>query len=893
MNWPSSTYRVQLNSKFTLNQLRGIIPYLHHLGVSAIYASPITKAVSGSMHGYDVTDPDEINPEIGTLEELREIAGQLAALNMTWLQDIVPNHMAFSCDNKRLMDVLERGERSPYYMYFDISWDHTEKAKRGKVMLPVLGNEQTLCIQDKELTLQWTPEGPAIVYFDQQFPVAPGIYEYLLPVNHPIWRTHVDSLYGLWTAPLKEWTSHKQQLLDAVNADADVMQYLQQRIREINNSHKELVKWLSCQHYILDHWKQADTAMNYRRFFAVNSLISLKAEDPRVFSDYHRFIHSLYKEKLIQGVRIDHIDGLCNPRAYVHELRKLLGDDCYIIAEKILEYHEEIPQNWELQGTSGYEFLAFTNQLLTDAEGGEAIREFYQGWIENPLPYEDMVFEKKFSFLNASLGGEWERLVTELESLQLLQGVAYSRDRLKKALGIWMAAFPVYRIYPSAFPVEEREMQVVRRAFAIAGVKAPDCIEELEALQTVFESNGDPARDARKMKFIMRLMQFTGPLAAKGVEDTTFYVYNPLISHNEVGDAPAQLGVDVEDFHRKMQARQLANPLSLNTTSTHDTKRGEDARMRINVLADLSTEWISIVQQWHRINTSVCAEAGLQLTPSRNDEYFIYQSLIGSYPLQEGISDSFLERSKDFIIKALREAKVHTTYTEANSDYENACVVFMQGILRNDMFMRSFLPFLQKIAPIAAIYSLVQVVVKCTAPGIPDFYQGSELWDTSYVDPDNRRDVDYAWRASLLHSLIEKEQPNTSELMKWMELNRLDGVEKLFAVSRLLPFRKKNPELFAEGAYLPLKTVNGDRKVVAYARQYRNKWAITIVPVGIARAEQQKLIHPVWDKVAVELPEEAPAIWRDIFTGREIRRENGLLLLHQVFASFPVAVLEA
>ena len=891
MKFPAATYRVQLNSTFTLKHLMGIIPYLHQLGVSTIYASPISEAVTGSTHGYDVTDPNKLNPEIGSVEELRQIARQLNALGMTWLQDIVPNHMNAGAGNKRLMDVLERGERSPYYQYFDITWDHTNKSLCGKVLLPILGEERANCLDKDKISLQWQQEGVVLVYEDQSFPVAPGIYEYLLPVKLPYWRDQVDLLFSHWTAPLPQWIQQKEQLLNSVKADNDILQYVQQRIQEINSNKRELVKWLDCQCYSLACWTYADTHMNYRRFFAVNSLISLKMEEPAVFEDYHGLIRFLYNENMVQGVRIDHIDGLYNPQAYISQLRTLLGDDCYIIAEKILEYHESLPRQWQLQGTSGYEFLSFTNQLLTDPEGAEKIKTFFNSWVPDMPPYEDLVFEKKYDFLGRYLGGEWESLVHYLEELEVLQGVAYTRDHLKKALGVWMAAFPVYRIYASEFPIEEQEMQMVRRAFTIAAVKAPDCIEELEVLQTVFESSSDAAKDARKMKFIMRLMQFTGPLAAKGVEDTSFYLYNPLISHNEVGDSPAQLGISVNEFHEKMSHRQQLNPYSLNATSTHDTKRGEDARMRINVLSEMPDEWIRLVEHWHEINEGICEQAGQSLAPSRNDEYMIYQSLIGSFPDNDIIDDTFKQRSAEYIVKALREAKAETTYTQINEPYEQACVTFINEVATNDHFRRSFIPFLQKVKNIAATYSLSQLVIKCTAPGIPDIYQGCELWDNSYVDPDNRRPVNYTHRMQLLHSIIEKEQD--PGFLQWLHGNRLQGAEKLFVTKTLLPFRKANQQLFLNGTYLPLQVVNTQRRVIAYARHWQNKWVLIIVPIGIAGAEAEIEKHPIWDKLTVELPEEAPTVWRNLFTGQQIRRENGLLSLQTVFALFPVAVLEA
>ncbi|RXK83094.1 malto-oligosyltrehalose synthase [Filimonas effusa] len=894
MNFPSSTYRVQLNSSFTFQHLLKILPYLHRLGISTIYASPVGTSVPGSTHGYDVTDPCQINPEIGTLEELKELSQQLKALGMSWLQDIVPNHMAFSSANKRLMDVLERGERSPYYNYFDINWGLYGKEHGGKVMLPVLGEDAAECFNKGEIKLAWQEEGVMIVYYEEQYPVAPGIYEYLLPVSQAVWRERVDRLYDDWAAPLEGWTAQKHVLIEAVREDAEVLAYVTQRLNEINSHPRELMKWVNCQCYELACWQKADTHMNYRRFFAVNALISLRMENPAVFEDYHQLLQELCKDQMIQGVRIDHIDGLCHPREYIERLRKLLGEDCYMIAEKILEYQEQLPGDWKLEGTSGYEFLSFVNQVLTSQDGALRLKDFYQRWVPGMPPYEDLVFEKKYEFLKAYLAGEWDMLTNYLESLQVLQGVSYSRERLRKALGVWMAALPVYRIYADSFPLPEAERQLVRRAFAIAAVKAPDCSEELEALETLFEGNGNPQRAANKIKFIMRLMQFTGPLAAKGVEDTVFYLYNPLISHNEVGDSPVRLGISIDAFHKKMADRLLNSRYSLNTTSTHDTKRGEDARLRINVLAEMAEEWTVLVQQWNRVNSTFCEEAGLMIKPSFNDEYFIYQSLIGSYPATGRHDETFYERSKAFIVKALREAKEYTTYTRINSSYEDACVRFINGIIDYPPFMESFVPFVQKVVAVASVYTLGQVVIKCTAPGIPDIYQGCELWDTSYVDPDNRRAVDYVHREQLMQLLEAKEGEGArAELLEWLMQERSTGVEKLFVTKEVLHFRKAHQELFLEGDYSPLTIVNAGKHVLAFARHWKGKWVLVVVPVDITQWTEARAGHALWDKLAIELPGGAPDVWRELFTGVTVHRENGLLPLAPYLDRFPVAVLEA
>lgn len=880
MYYPCSTYRVQLNSSFTFAHLRALLPYLHELGVSTIYASPVTRAHPGSNHGYDVTDPLEINPEIGTLEQFREIAAQLKNMGMSWLQDIVPNHMAFSAENTRLMDVLERGPYSPYYTYFDITWQPQNSRWQGKVMLPVLGSDQKECLQRSELQLRWDSQGPGLFYFDQRFPLSLDSLQYLFPGL--ALAGEMEEQYK--NASLKEWQAYYRQWVHFIEADPVLLQDLQHTMEAANNDSKAMQEVIDRQWYMPECWKESDTGMNYRRFFAVNSLISVRMEEEHVFNDYHGLIAYLYHEGLIQGVRIDHIDGLYDPQAYIQRLRRLLGPDCYIIAEKILEYSEQLPDSWPLQGTSGYEFLSFVNQVLTNKEGGEEIRQFYTNLVPGMHAYQQIVFERKYAFLQAHLKGEWEGLVYYLSQLHLLPAV-YDKEKLTKALGVWMAAFPVYRIYPQRLPLDETSLKVVQRAFDTAVLHEPSCWEELIMLRTLFDAGSDTALHERKLQFISRLMQFTGPLAAKGVEDTTFYVYNPLISHNEVGDSPMQLGITVPEFHEKMLLRRQVTPYSLNSSSTHDTKRGEDARLRINVLSEYVEEWKSLVLQWGSDNASFITATAQGNAPSVNDEYFIYQSLIGSYPPYSQADDSFKERAAAFIIKALRESNTYTTYTAPDEAYESACVRFIQGIITHRPFTDSFIPFLQKIAAGAAIYSLVQVVLKATAPGIPDIYQGCELWDTSFVDPDNRRPVDYELRQHLLQQLNSQSTQDAAGLVQWLAAHRYTGMEKLFVTNRILLYRANHHSLFLEGDYIPLALTDTKARAIAYARRLNNEWALVVVPVAVSYTME-------YSDITVVLPTDAPRQWRDVFTGQVMQVAGDGLAAGHLLDVFPVAVLE-
>lgn len=847
MQIPLATYRVQLHSGFTFQQLKEIIPYLHQLGISTVYASPITQAVKGSMHGYDVTDPQSINPEIGTRQELEEIVALLKQYQMTWLQDIVPNHMAFDTTNKRLMDVLERGDQSHYRRFFDINWNHPDPMLHGKLMVPFLGSAMEEAVDKGELKLEWCNGKCLVKYFDTAYPLSYPAYRYL-------------------------------QMAGAANP--------QQAVAVMNERPAALKQLLQKQFYLLTWWKNSELQMDYRRFFTVNSLICLRMEERSVFDEYHPLIIELYKKGLIQGVRIDHIDGLYNPRGYVQQLRNALGDDAYIIAEKILEYKEPLPGDWALQGTSGYEFLAFTAQLLTNTKGSEQLLAFYKELVPQTGDYLDMVFEKKHHFLLDQMNGELDNLMTLLLELALVKEED-DIEELKEALGIWMAAFPVYRIYPEQLPLQSAEQQLVNTAFERGVKHAPGLQDGWRLLHALFEADADASTTNRKMLFLHRLMQFTGPLAAKGVEDTTFYVYNPLIAHNEVGDSPEQLGISVGAFHRKMQTRQQQNPLSLNATTTHDTKRGEDARMRIAVLSERATEWISKVKEWQQLNTALVQQVNNKRAPSVNDEYFIYQSLIGSFPQNLEVTDGFKERSHAFITKALREAKVATNYTAPDEGYEAACIAFIDNLLSpGHGFLQSFTAFLESFLDDAAQLSLVQTLIKLTAPGIPDIYQGCELWDHSYVDPDNRRPIDYTQRKALLQTLTAKEQAGKAGVLAWAQQEKRSGAQKLYLVQQTIQVRTKYNAVFTDGQYIPL-TVSKERAAVAYARVLDKQWIIVVAPMGIEGVNDPA----AFNDVLVQLPAGAPGTFTQVFTGETVQPQNGALSLPAILHSFPAGLL--
>lgn len=876
MNIPASTYRVQLHKDFNFKHLRGILDYIEALGITTIYAAPILKATPGSMHGYDTTDSNVINPEIGTLEEFRALIADVKARGLTWIQDIVPNHMAFHVDNFRLMDVLERGQNSQYAAYFDIIWDHHARKLHGKLQVPFLGKPLAECIASGELKIGFSDHGFTVDYFQTSYPLSTSAWHYIVPsVDLPSELSY------------DKWMTWKKQWLQNVSLDDKLVTEIMGKIDSINSNKEVLAKIIDEQAYTLCFWKESEKEIGYRRFFTVNELICLRMEDERVFNEYHQFIHQLYTEGLIQGVRVDHIDGLRDPATYLKRLRNLFGEDCYIIAEKILESKEQLPHSWPLQGTSGYEFLSFASQLMTNRSGAKSLVSFYKDLVPSLPPYKELVKKNKRMILEKYMAGEWDNLTKLFSSLGL--SLTCSDAKMHEALASFMIALPVYRTYPESIPLQGEELAIVNEAFAKAMTNTPELRNELGGLQSLF-TNVEAAGDTQAvLNFLQRLMQFTGPLTAKGVEDTTFYVYNALISHDEVGDAPSSLGISITEFHKKMQARQASTPYSLNATATHDTKRGEDSRLRLNALCDFPQEWIGLVTSWMKENRAFHKRTSTGiLAPAVNDEYFIYQSVLGGFPADLQVDDAFLERLQTYFVKVLREAKVHSDWAAPDEEYEQACIAFIRQILRpGSFFTQTLVPFLIQLVTLSNRYSLAQSLIKITAPGIPDTYQGAGMWDLSFVDPDNRRPVDYEKRKSLLQTISEKEDESKSVLFSYLEDHRLEGVEKLFVTAKALAFRKENKMLFADGNYIPVQCAGNETVTVSYARNNNGKWALVVVPL---RPKSGKPTDDATPETELVLPEGAPTLWKNVFTD-EVVEAGSRLSVTECCKSFPIALL--
>jgi (1->4)-alpha-D-glucan 1-alpha-D-glucosylmutase len=878
---PSSTYRIQLHDGFTLQDLGDIVRYLHELGISTVYASPITTAVKGSRHGYDVTDALTLNPDIGTEGQLKDLAATLQGYGMNWLQDIVPNHMAYDPTNPWIYDVLERGRDSVYYGYFDTMKCTADSEPDGRLMAPFLGSDPNECLENGEISLQYTPNGFVIRYADKDYPVAPRLYRWICTVEDGSgarWLKELHTLEkALKTDPMS-WKAAKKHWLRELETNAEGQRFIADRVAFINQRRQLLEYLLENQCYVLTNARLAAAQINYRRFFTINSLICLSMEKQEVFQTWHQTIYRWYVNGWINGFRVDHIDGLAAPKTYLQRLRQLFGQSCYVVAEKILTKEERLPDDWQLEGSTGYDFLATASQLLTNSSGSREMEVFYCNEIIKLSDYETIIYEHKLDFLYKYMGGELTHLVDLLIGLYT---TPFDRRRLKEAVAVWMASFPVYRAYPDELGGSPSDRNVLVDSLARAKDRQFCLGPELDFLSGLFDYD-DSEVGCKRLHFLRRLMQFTGPLAAKGVEDTSFYIYNPYIAHCEVGDSPGVAGITVGEFHSRMRERQMRWRYSLNATTTHDTKRGEDSRIRLSFLSAMPLEWITAVRRWRKLNRLHILPVAGRSVPSRNDEYLIYQSLLGGFPEDSIVTDEFRGRFATWLVKALREAKTETNHDAPDEAYERQCQTFVSALLQPDsVFLADFTSFARDVIRRSAAFRLSQLLLKLTAPGIPDMYQGSELWELSFVDPDNRRPVDYALRARLLRQIKTAEERGVEAVFDLLRRHRDSGIDKLFIVYRVLHCRKQQRLLFADGEYIP---VSCEGPLLAYLRRYRNDWALIAVPLLPDP-------HEAFIPGTMTLPAGVPGHWTDVFSGASIRTISGIPSWPEGLPTWPVILL--
>ncbi|MDJ0736351.1 MAG: malto-oligosyltrehalose synthase [Nostocaceae cyanobacterium] len=927
MEIPVSSYRIQFTPSFGFDDAKAIAAYLKQLGISHIYASPILTPRKGSTHGYDTVNPNEINPELGGEEKFVELIEEIKNINLGWVQDIVPNHMAFDSQNPMLVDVLENGPDSPYRDFFDIDWNHPYEGIRGRVLAPFLGNFYGDCLENGEIQLQYEENGLTINYYALKFPIRIESYERVfsydlgslrkkLGRDHPDFVKLMGVLYMLKYIPSGEEGSErydqisfiKRMLWELWNDSPDVKEFIEQNIKIFNGNPGEpesfdlLEKLLAQQFFRLSYWKVGNEELNYRRFFTVNDLISLRIEEEAVFDNTHKLILQLVEEDKIQGLRIDHIDGLYDPAQYLTRLRNN-AEETYIIVEKILEIGEELPINWSIQGTSGYDFLAQVNYLLCQQSGEEEFNTIYQRFLGKAVNCEELIDQNKRLIIGKHLAGDIDNLAHQLKNIS--SRYRYASDftiyGLKAALIEIMAVFPVYRTYINNNGASKADREYIQQVINQAKHNIPNFLNEIAFIEKFllleFDEQLSEEDKQQWLHFLMRLQQFTGPLMAKGVEDTTEYVYNRLISLNEVGSHPGHFGISLEDFHNFNQNQFAQWPHAMNATSTHDTKRGEDVRARINVLSEIPQEWETYLQEWRKINASQKDSLGGRDMPTPNDEYFLYQTLIGAFPFNADEYSSFVERIKEYTIKAIREAKVHTGWLKPDCDYENACTLFAERILKDENenpFLQSFLPFQRKIQHYGILNSLSQTLLKITSPGLPDFYQGTELWDLTLVDPDNRRPVDFPLRQKYLESIKTKSNGDLLELIPQLLQSPEDGRIKLFLIYQALQARQEYLDLFQRGTYEKL-TVAGSLKshVVGFTRELADKQIIIIAPrffTSLVQEGEYPLGEQIWQETRIYLPAGSSGTWKNIFTGQEVEGEN-TIWVREILQHFPVALL--
>ncbi|WP_373058167.1 malto-oligosyltrehalose synthase [Zunongwangia sp. H14] len=877
MSIPVTTYRVQMSPNFTFEDLKEIIDYLDQLGISTIYSAPFFKAREGSTHGYDVVDPFIINPAIGKLEDFRELCNTLQKRKMDWLQDIVPNHMAFDSSNPWLHDIFELGPASVYYKYFDINWNYKGW---NKVMAPFLGDSLEEIISRKELKIIFDNGRFALQYFDHIYPIAAKSYAFVLGEEGAGWQKKFKD----FSEKAETWQQLKLDFHKEVQNDAGVKSSLSQRLKLINDQPDKMEQLLELQFFKPVHWKTTESEINYRRFFTINDLICLSMENEEVFVAYHSFMKKLLDTGLVKGLRVDHIDGLFDPEGYTRQLRALVGKDVYLIVEKILEAEEKLPVSWPVQGTSGYEFLAQVNHLFTASENKEFFSEQYHKLASEIPEYEDMVYKKKLFILKERMGGELHNLMMYLKQNDLL-AEDLKEEHIKEALSTFLAAFPVYRVYPQEYPLDNLEVEIIDKAYRSALERETHLRAALSYLKSIL--TGEAGNKDKCLYFLKRCQQFSGPLAAKGVEDTSFYIYNRLILHNEVGDSPENFGISVKEFHKKMLEKKEDFPHAMNTTATHDTKRGEDSRMRLAALSEFPAEWFQKVKEWKEINKSFKNKNA----PDVNEEYFIYQALVGAVPFNDYDKTEFLQRTKDYLQKVMREAKVNSNWSSPNEEHETAVFKFTEIIAEHPDFQKAFDPFQKKIAALGVIKSLAQICIKYTVPGVPDTYQGTELWDLSYVDPDNRRPVDYKARRKYLEEISNLKRGEEKAYLQKLKKNPSNGKIKFYVLHKLITHRSKNALLFENGNYLPLEiSGNLQNKLIAFARKLEGKWSITVAPV-LLRPYYEELTPDVemLKESFLRLPENIPGNFKNIFTA-EIYEENKIEI-NKLLGNFPVAVL--
>jgi (1->4)-alpha-D-glucan 1-alpha-D-glucosylmutase len=916
---PRATYRIQFGKHFGFNQAADIAPYLARLGISHVYCSPYLHARPGSEHGYDVTNHNALNPELGDEEAFRHMLVSFRQSGLEHILDYVPNHMGVGgSDNPYWLDVLEWGEDSQYSDWFDIEWDSHSQNPERKVLVPFLADQYGVVLESGKFELRFDEvkgEFSVWVYDTHRLLVSPFTYSEIVGAETIELERLADEFSTLPHSRAetgRRTAELKAKLVKLVGSSKDSRDRLNGRIESFRGVPGKLGSWrildslIQKQNWRPAHFRVAADDINYRRFFNISGLAGIRMELPEVFEATHALVLRLIEEGELQGLRIDHVDGLYNPKEYLERLRKRTGNSCYLVVEKILASHESLPRDWPVSGTTGYEFGKQVTGLLVDSLAEKTLTNFYQEFTGERQSFSEIVREAKIKIMENEMASELEAISRHALRIarQNPRTVDFTQNILRRALKETIACFPVYRTYLDGSRQEESDERYIRWAIAQASKN------ELEVDKSVFDFlekllSGRLVESSRSgyswhsvIHFAMKVQQFSGPVMAKGFEDTALYRYNRFIALNEVGASPDQFGMTVSSFH-KANVERLENwPHSMLATSSHDTKHGEDARARLAALSLLPEEWAAKVSMWSRILRARRGDVEGTAPPARNDEYLFFQNLIGSWPaeltlplpIDRVILEEYMARMENAMIKSVREARVHSNWTSPDSDYENAITSFIHETLDPQVsgtFFENFLPFQRLIAQMGVHNSLVQLLLKLTSPGVADIYQGSELWDLSLADPDNRRPVDFPLRQKMLERLNDPSDENRLRFIKELLANWHSGEIKLALLWLILTFRREHSAIFDQGAYEPLSAPEetGSR-ICAYLRLAEGQCCLVAAALD-ARCQPSDYLESTipagsWSRILE---------WRDVLTSKSISSSGGELRLAEIFANLPVALL--
>ena len=956
---PRATYRLQLNGDFTFAQATELVPYLAALGVSHVYLSPYFKARADSTHGYDIVDHNALNPEIGSRGDLDRLCATLREHGMGQVLDIVPNHVGvLDADNAWWRDVLENGRAAPHASYFDIDWDRAREELRGKLLLPVLGDRYSLALERGEIAVAFDASRGEfeIRYFDHRFPLDPHTYPTILaPAAERLGgrlsekedsiSDIVESL-GLAFGELpktietgaerkaerqREKERHKRSLAELCSRSPELTRCIEEELQRLNGrkgdaaSFDALHSLIAAQPYRLASWRMAADDINYRRFADINELAAVRMEVPAVFDASNTLLFELIGARQVNGLRVDHPDGLYDPLGYFEHMQRCAaarlqsanshaaGDEAiYLVVEKITMPFESMPADWPIAGGTGYDFANLVNGLFIDPRAESKLTRGYFAFVREQLEFDDLLYRSKRLIMTVAMGSELNALASLLARIAQSDRASsdFTSQSLRAALIGVVASLPVYRTYVTAEHVSSDDRRYIEWAVKAAKKRAraaePTVFDFLrDALTTDLVQRRPTAQRAAIVEFAMKLQQFSAPVMAKGMEDTAFYVYNRLVSLNEVGGDPRRFGVSVAQFHHANTERAKQWPHAMLSTSTHDSKRSEDLRARIDVLSEVPAEWRLHVARWRRINRSHRRKLDELEAPSRNDEYLVYQTLVGAWPggdLEAPALAEFRERIEGYILKVVREAKTFSSWLNPNEEYEAALVGLVRGLLTapgNRRFMADFVPFHRRVAWFGMLNSLAQTLLKLTVPGVPDIYQGCERWSLNLVDPDNRRAIDYATNGTSLMAM-QSATSDDAALARDLLKNMHDGRIKQFVTWRALAARREHTALFRDGAYVPLPTTGTHADhLCAFARMLDGDCAVVVVPRLACTLLGGETILPigadVWGDTRIVLSNLPPQkAWTNALTGTQIAVDCAdvmVMLASLALSEFPLALL--